>query len=766
MPSHTQATTLTLRWRAMAALWSLLTLWSLCSACDSSDCVIDGCEVGQVCDRESGLCAEQPLNCTDLDCPEGQVCDTQTGRCIDRGTFCQPPGEDTCPEGNCQTCPDGLVCDALSGFCVAQGECRYIDCPRAQECNPDTRACEDVQCDADDACPAGSVCQMGICQAGCRTDAQCRDGEICELVGQVGSCRTSCTSDEECDWGLLCVLQGSGRSSCEPEPPCERDDQCRLGETCRSNLCQRALCARDGDCSEGEYCVTDTGQCLADTCQSDRFEPNDAPIQAEPLLLGGYEGLTLCKGEDDWFTIQTDGAPMRISVLHSPDVDLDLEAYANMELIARAGHGRTSETMFVPATAVPGELFIRVQNVRGQDVSYYLNIVQSNLSCEDDNAEPNNSIAQATTIAMGQTQSFMACPGDIDIVTLQATQSPATIEMVVAGDDQTRQARLSLGPNPVIDLKTNPDGLYTLELAHMNANPFVDMLALEPVQWSISARPEGPICQDTAQNHGPAEATIIELNPDEPWQSRPNPLCAAPAEDSTLSFEEDWLNVLLPDGPFEINVTLTHQGQPEPWGAGPMRITLLSGPEQTPVPWRSATAAPAASAQMRAQLSALERPLWLRVDAPEGLPDVLAQWPQYQIQLSATALTDQCIQDRSEAGGNDTPETATALPPEGLEAILCAQETDFIVLALTEDDLNAAPPLELEITQSPALFTIHTSLQDPTPLYERTLGPDDGVVTLQDVVTLPPETEFILFSITGAESDTGYRLRASSLGRP
>ncbi len=705
------------------------------SACQPEGCATLGCPDGQICDKESGECSQLQLSCQEAACPDGQVCDPLTGRCLDRGSFCREPGTADCPEGDCAVCPEGLECDTQTGFCVAGGECRYLDCPRAQLCNPDTRTCQDIACQqGGPPCPTGSICSAeGTCRAGCLVEADCAQGEICALDGaqeSVGSCRTTCTGDEECLWGQVCVLQGSGKSGCEPEPPCEADGQCRSGESCRQGVCQRALCTAEGGCLPGEYCVEDTGECLPDACVPDSFEPNDAQATARRIeQIGGYGSLTLCRGEEDWFRFRVGGYDaMGFSLLHALEVDLDLEIHVEGGLLASSGHGRNSETLVVDVQRFD-EVFIRVVPVKGRDITYSLQIAPVALSCQEDPLEPNDRPGEAAALDIDGELSLRLCPGNVDFVSVEAEGGPLTVSGRLDPFEGVA-LELSLGQAPTEEIATDIGGSYLKSFAHVDAGLrlILEAAARRQGDWTLQAQPAGPECVDPSPgNRAPESALVIDLDLSSPIQSRAQALCS-----DVGAIEEDWFALDAPEGALEIAVGVDHLTPISAWGAPDLRVSLMTGAEAAG--WRSATISAGTSGGFTARLSRLDRPLWLRVDAPAGTGEVLERWPAYQHLITVREAVG-CVQDRSEGAGNDTLARAAALPLLPLVALLCPGEVDAFALDLVPFE-GRSPTLRIEAPEAEIAFALHGQLDGPA-LLEGRIRPSDGVVTLQNAVALP-----------------------------
>lgn len=710
-----------------------LSLWWTLAACDTENCTIEGCPSGQTCDRESGLCQEvASAGCIELGCPEGQICDADSGRCLER-TFCRST-EDSCQdEESCTTCPQGQICDASTGFCVASGVCQYLDCPLGQICEPSSNQCEAILCGEDEDCPSGSICaEGGACTPGCYTDANCRQGEACTSggSGQVGSCNTQCTQDPECPWGEVC-LQEAGRSRCEPEPPCQADADCRTGESCRQSACQRALCRRDADCLSTEVCLEDTGACVLDLCVPDTLEPNNVRGDAYQLRQGIYSGLTLCGGEEDWFSFQMRGTrALRVSMIHSPDADLDLEAWFGGQRVALAAQDGFVEGLVVPVN-YSGEVLLRVFAQQPGQATYQLQLSLQEVDCAEDSYEPNNTLAQAASLRLGRAQRAVSCPGDVDWFQIEGSPGPLTLQISPEGEPALdAPVRFTWGNGEPWLLEPDAEGTRKVSLAWQD-NTVAPLLRLEAPQrtpWQLQATTVGPACEDPAPpQRDPESAGVVELDGQTAVLSQERLLCGVQSPSAGL--ESDWYRLELPEGAAELTLQLTDTTPPT-WIQPPeLRVTLYAG--ETPLPWRSARPPRTQPNQalearqpgvLQAQVSRVDRPLWMRVDVPAGLPSALEHWPRYQHQIQAQLLEGVCVQDRSEGSGNDTLPQATAVQAP-LLAILCPNDTDSLLLE--RETLGDLSQLTLSALESRLTVKIATAPDaEPVALLSVPSGPE------------------------------------------
>ena len=216
-----------------------------------------GCEGGgQPCDSGlQGACsigrtdcatgAETPL-CRPIIQPGTELCDNVDNNCngvVDDG------------EG---LCPAGLVCD--KGVCVDNCTSGEFPCLPGFVCV--TGACVEEIC-ASVTCPAGQACRNGACADPC-TGVTCPGKQECQLGRCVDPCASvTCPEGRVCERGLCvsnCQCRGCADGlSCEADGTCSDpacvgvmcpDGQsCYLG-TCK-DLCEGVTCPGGAVCSNG-----------------------------------------------------------------------------------------------------------------------------------------------------------------------------------------------------------------------------------------------------------------------------------------------------------------------------------------------------------------------------------------------------------------------------------------------------------------------------------------------------------------------------------
>ena len=192
------------------------------------------CGAPGTCTCQQGFCQPPQQTCTtNGDCPNApfNACDLGTGQC----TF-----------GNCTN--GGVTCDAAAGeTCTADGRCI------AGSGNP---------CATDDECPVNEFCsvgfnqQSGVCATGCRSSADCNNGQVCSgghtCVDSAGAFNAPCADaqgngdDNLCGPGLFCF---PGFNTCQERCTAAggQPEQCAGGACCLQSA--STCCLAQGFCS-------------------------------------------------------------------------------------------------------------------------------------------------------------------------------------------------------------------------------------------------------------------------------------------------------------------------------------------------------------------------------------------------------------------------------------------------------------------------------------------------------------------------------------
>jgi hypothetical protein len=507
----------------------------------------------------------------------------------------------------------------------------------------------------------------------------------------------------------------------------------------------------------GELCLEDTGECVSAQCADDPFEDNDEPGEAWRLRRGIYSGLALCFGEEDWFALETRGArTLRISLLHAVEADLDLEVYFGGRLVGRSAQAGYTERVEVPA-GLAGDLAIRVLAARGSRALYRLEADFAETVCGEDLFEPNDGLAEATELQSGVELELTTCAQDEDWVALTVRPGPVELRAVAQAVAPARwTVSLQTPTQPARPLAATDDpNARALSLAHVGEERGLSVVSQSPgpVRWSLEAQATPQPCDDPDEaNHTPEEAAPLVLGLEGPTGLEGRRLCAATQDPG---MERDWYALHAPDEAVELRVTLQSPDAPT-WGeAPPLRATLYAGGQRAP--WRAATLAPGGGPTvLSAQLSRAERPLWLRLDAPEGLPSVLERWPTYGLEVEARPL-EGCVQDASEGlGGNDDLAQATRVEGSWV-GVLCPNDVD----ALRYEQGDGAGSLWVTALESPVTLKVSRAPEEEPSLI-LTLDPAQGPTALDALEGWPSDApEVWVALLAGAIPERGALYRVS-----
>jgi len=229
----------------------------------------------------------------------------------------------------CMGCSD----EAYPGYCDTSG-CYACNGPDFTNCWPVNHD----SCSTDNDCPAGLKCTDIGCTAGCTSDAECDNGEVCDgttnlcapagvsptpinhnpnpdpilvpescttdeecqkadpaLVCDNGKCIDACTSDADCEDGYVCAECGK----CTPEDTpscgdatiyCDVTDasSCGANRACLTGHCH-VTCDAASDCPIGQICQA--AVCVDDPSpQSPEcvFDANCTALGQQAKCINGY----------------------------------------------------------------------------------------------------------------------------------------------------------------------------------------------------------------------------------------------------------------------------------------------------------------------------------------------------------------------------------------------------------------------------------------------------------------------------------------------
>jgi hypothetical protein len=193
---------------------------------------------------------------------------------------------------------------------------------------------------------------------------------------------------------------------------CLGDNDCLAPRRCVDTACQEPDCgALSAACPAGPWC--------------DAFEPNDSIYAAVPLTPGTHL-VTLCRSEDDWFTLTHapgDGLLALATMLDPVVAGAQFELFTLENEIRRLvmGAQQDTRTLRLAKDQMPGTThYLRLASLVGgmQRVELYVELVPGGY-CTPDRWEPNDFRQEAVTMVpsatgQGDGPAITLCPGDED----------------------------------------------------------------------------------------------------------------------------------------------------------------------------------------------------------------------------------------------------------------------------------------------------------------------------------------------------------------
>ncbi len=410
-----------------------------CSApevCADGNCV-QPCTQGSC---TSGLCEESSGRCVecreDVDCGAARVCNTFTNLCTTPTTGCT--SDDECDTGaRCDTikascvecldsldCADGFSCDQLTRTCAAQQGCiNDGDCDN-DVCEPTQHLC--VQCFLPAHCPSGECDTVtSTCLATCDDDDDTEPNEGAQAATLASGAEHS---------GSICpgdvdefLFQGSGSVDAVLTVDGGRL-ALQLKDDAGAVLSSGAAALSIDGLAQGTYRLVVRG--LDDDVEADYLlkltvapdvacveldaEDNDSSGSALDIpSSGALRSGSICDGDVDFWTFDADvGDDVTVSVTPGDGSGVvSIDVLDGNTILASGAAGSDAVVDNAPGAA----LFVRVQASDG-DVGYSLRVTTAAAppQCIQQDAEPNDTEAQARPLTPDTTQSGQICAADID----------------------------------------------------------------------------------------------------------------------------------------------------------------------------------------------------------------------------------------------------------------------------------------------------------------------------------------------------------------
>lgn len=395
------------------------------SRCRSGCSTADQCDTGQVCNQVTRLC--ETAGCTTASCPQFQTCDTDS-----TPSACRYTGD----------CNNDAVCTAYAQQ-LGDGD-EYI-CSTAQE-----RCVIKPECGDDSDCVIGDICEprstdgRRVCRRGCRVNDECGLSQICSAEQGfrcVEGCETTadCTTEGQACFNRECVDTCATRSECTAINP---------GYICTGSprVCQS--CTDSSQCPASQFCDFTQGNSeeeannpsrglcvnLPPTCPPDPYGDNDSiddafVITGLPFAPVEADQPSFCreKANGDWFRFEAalgDVIEIQLDYASAGNLDIALRTVDGVELAVsdRPPSEDEGQELIRYGTQVGGTFLLQVRGaILTDSVPYSLTIDASTPpACVDDAYEPNNTIAEAMSLAPDTDVSLQVCGNDSDFFLLEA----------------------------------------------------------------------------------------------------------------------------------------------------------------------------------------------------------------------------------------------------------------------------------------------------------------------------------------------------------
>jgi hypothetical protein len=248
------------------------------------------------------------------------------------------------------------------------------------------------------------VCLDGACRpALCFIPLDCGSGAICHE----NRCRSSCATDADCRQGQACTAAGTCADPAACDPPCGNREYCEEATL----TCQVRGCAIDDDCIATEICI---GVECVEGCRTDEACGINAICQAQVCVAGcrndqGCTDIQVCAGGQCVLGCNDD------SDCRLGDVCLGEACRTGCRDDSSCPEGQRCEGA---AGASPGQCEVP--------------------PCDDDDLEPNDTVAQGSVVESAVATPATACPSNDDwFVVAPETGCVVVVELAFSDGDLT-----------------------------------------------------------------------------------------------------------------------------------------------------------------------------------------------------------------------------------------------------------------------------------------------------------------------------------------
>jgi hypothetical protein len=377
----------------------------------------------------------------------------------------------------------GLVVEDMSTVEPDQATCSEICTVGMRRCDPGgvaTCAADTTDASCSDwgapiACPADQVCVAGACEtpvscvdndgdgygAMCAPGPDCDDTSDATNPGAIEICDgadNDCngTTDDGFDVGGACTT-GSGNCEAQGNTVCASDGTTTCDATPPNDpeLCDGI----DNDCDG----VVDDGVC--GVCQTDIFEPNDLPADAELVQVDSPKWGYTCPGDTDWFELETQTGVQYHVYVTFPESQSDLlvEGWVDgVNVITGDTTARDYEEFIVNGDAAK-TFQIEVIDRDNLESFFRISLVADANCVNEDGFVPNQTIAEAAQLpAFWTTQAYMCSGGLSDWFYLGDRTVGEALDIGIVGE--------SFGTDLDLHLWGDPDGDNVFELVNSSTN--------------------------------------------------------------------------------------------------------------------------------------------------------------------------------------------------------------------------------------------------------------------------------------------------------
>lgn len=265
--------------------------------------------------------------------------------------------------------------------------------------------------------------------------------------------------------------------------------------------------------------------------------PNDSFEKSQPVPLDDWQNYYLCDGFKDYHTVTLQpGQKIALLASYSRDAKLGIKLFdsAKNDITDQLTISECTGLMQVElaANADPVEYFIEIT---GDEVTYHIGSIElekgMEVNCADKANEPNQTVAKATMLKEGKTDSLAICPdgSDKDLYTLADLKVGDTLEVTMNHKASAANLDLELyAPSqPAEDIGNVGKGVaYTFDIGKDDETLSYNITECgthtlmvfsngSPADYSLNTKVTAATCQDTDEftcNHSLKTSKLFAWN--------------------------------------------------------------------------------------------------------------------------------------------------------------------------------------------------------------------------------------------------------------